>query len=97
MTAGELDAEVRAVLTREGLRDPLHIGHGIGTGSHEWPRIVPGHPGRIEEDMVLMVEPGGYDPAIGGVRLEWMLHVTADGCEVLSPFAHELGLAMPSG
>ena len=97
ITAGELDAEVRNVITREGLVNPLHIGHGIGTSSHEWPRLVPGHATELLEDMVLMVEPGAYDPEVGGVRLEWMLRVTADGCEVMSPFAHSLGLAMPGG
>jgi Xaa-Pro dipeptidase len=97
ITAGQLDAAVRGVVTGEGLSNPLHIGHGIGTSSHEWPRLVPGHSAGLQEDMVLMVEPGAYDPEIGGVRLEWMLRVTADGCEVLSPFAHSLGLAMPGG
>ncbi len=96
-TAGEFDAQVRGVVTDAGLSNPLHIGHGIGTGVHEWPRLVPGHPGRLEEDMVLMVEPGAYDPGVGGVRLEWMLRVTADGCEVLSPFAHTLRPAMAGG
>jgi Xaa-Pro aminopeptidase len=95
ITAGDFDAGVRDVITREGLLNPLHIGHGIGTSSHEWPRLVPGHTAELLEDMVLMVEPGAYDPEVGGVRLEWMLRVTADGCEVMSPFAHSLGLAMP--
>ncbi len=90
LTAGEFDEGVRTVLTAAGMHNPLHVGHGIGTGSHEWPRLVPHSPARLEEDMVLMVEPGAYDPEIGGVRLEWMLRVTADGCEVLSPFAHTL-------
>ena len=31
-TAGELDAQVRGVVTDAGLSNPLHIGHGIGTG-----------------------------------------------------------------
>lgn len=97
LTAGGFDAEVRGVITAAGLDNPLHIGHGIGTGVHEWPRLVPNHPGRLEQDMVLMVEPGAYDPTIGGARLEWMLRVTADGCEVLSPFAHTLRLAIASG
>ena len=90
MTAGDLDAEVRAVIESAGLVDPLHIGHGIGTSSHEWPRIVPGNPAVIEPGMVLMIEPGAYDPRIGGVRLEWMFLVTDAGSEVLSPFEHVL-------
>ena len=42
------------------------------------------------EGMVLMVEPGAYDPTVGGVRLEWMYLVTATGNEVLSGFPHAL-------
>jgi Xaa-Pro aminopeptidase len=88
ITAGALDAAVRGVIDAAGLVNPLHIGHGIGTSSHEWPRIVPGNPAVIEPGMVLMIEPGAYDPRIGGVRLEWMFLVTDTGAEVLSPFEH---------
>ena len=35
-------------------------------------------------------EPGAYDPAVGGVRLEWMFLVTGSGNEVLSGFPHTL-------
>ena len=90
VTAGALDAAVRAIIESAGFENPLHIGHGIGTSSHEWPRIVPGNPAVIEPGMVLMIEPGAYDPRIGGVRLEWMFLVTDTGCEVLSPFEHVL-------
>jgi len=88
LTAGALDAAVRDVIETAGLVNPLHIGHGIGTSSHEWPRIVPGNPAVIEPGMVLMIEPGAYDPRFGGVRLEWMFLVTDTGAEVLSPFEH---------
>ena len=88
ITAGDLDGEVRSVIETAGLSNPLHIGHGIGTSSHEWPRLVPGNPAVIEPGMVLMIEPGAYDPRIGGVRLEWMFLVTESGNEVLSPFEH---------
>jgi Xaa-Pro aminopeptidase len=70
--------------------NPIHTGHGIGTGVHEWPRLVPDQEVVLREGMVLMVEPGAYDTAIGGVRLEWMYLVTATGNEVLSGFPHTL-------
>jgi Xaa-Pro dipeptidase len=86
VTAGNFDREVRAVVEQAGLRNPLHTGHGVGTSSHEWPRLVPNSPVVLQPDMVLMVEPGAYEPGTGGVRVEWMFHVTEDGSEVLSPF-----------
>jgi Xaa-Pro aminopeptidase len=81
---------VRAVFERAGVHNPLHLGHGIGTGVHEWPRIVPDQDVTLEPGMVLMLEPGAYDPDVGGVRLEWMYLVTDTGNDVLSEFAHTL-------
>jgi Xaa-Pro dipeptidase len=88
--AGDLDSEVRRVISDAQLHNPLHVGHGIGVANFEYPRIVPGEPALLEPDMVLMVEPGAYLPGVGGVRLEWMFHVTERGNEVLSPFRHTL-------
>jgi methionyl aminopeptidase len=69
------------------------VGHGIGTNQFEHPRLVPGEETVLEEGMVLMVEPGAYEPGVGGVRLEWMFLLTATGNEILSPFPHALGPA----
>jgi Xaa-Pro dipeptidase len=71
-----------------GATNLIHNGHGIGTGPHESPRVVPGEETLIREYMVLMLEPGAYEPGVGGVRLEWMYLVTATGNEVLSGFPH---------
>ena len=90
ITAAEFDAGVRGVIDAAGFLNPLHIGHGIGTSSHEYPRLVPHESGVLRPDMVLMVEPGAYRAGVGGVRLEWMFRVTETGNEVLSPYAHVL-------
>jgi Xaa-Pro aminopeptidase len=63
-----------------------HSGHGIGTAVHEHPRLAPGETEMLRAGMVLMVEPGAYDPVIGGARVEWMLHVTETGCLPMAPF-----------
>lgn len=78
VVAGDLDA-----VMRDGLGYPHHSGHGIGTSYHEEPRIVPGWPTVLEPGMVLALEPGWYGER-DGIRLEWIVLVTKDGCEVLS-------------
>ncbi|MGH7005749.1 MAG: M24 family metallopeptidase, partial [Alphaproteobacteria bacterium] len=55
---------------------------------HEWPRLVAYERETLKPGMVVMVEPTGLDADIGGVRLEWMLHVTPTGCDVLTDFEH---------
>lgn len=81
-----LDAALRATVRQQGFAYPHHSGHSIGTSVHEYPRIVPYETANIEENMVLMVEPGAYDPRWGGVRLEFMFQVTAKGARAMSTF-----------
>ena len=84
----ELDARLRAEVARSGYAYPHHSGHSLGTDVHEWPRLVPYETARLEENMVVMVEPGAYDAEIGGVRLEWMFLITATGCRSVTDFQH---------
>lgn len=65
------------------------LGHGVGLEVHELPGL-----GRTGEEIVagdvLAVEPGLYRTGFGGCRLEDLVLVTADGCEVLTDFPYEL-------
>jgi Xaa-Pro aminopeptidase len=65
------------------------LGHGVGLDIHEAPAL-----GLIGDDLVagdvIAVEPGCYRLGYGGVRLEDLLLVTDDGCEVLTQFAYDL-------
>lgn len=53
-------------------------GHGVGLDIHEYPYISVFDLELLEGDVVT-VEPGLYDPEVGGVRIEDMVLVTADG------------------
>ncbi|PKN08945.1 MAG: peptidase M24 family protein [Deltaproteobacteria bacterium HGW-Deltaproteobacteria-8] len=59
------------------------LGHGIGLETHEGPSLAPRTEGVFAPGMVVTVEPGLYDPAWGGVRWEYMVVVTEEGCKAL--------------
>jgi Xaa-Pro aminopeptidase len=60
---------------------PHGAGHYVGMEVHD----VGSYMKPFEPGVVLTVEPGVYDSASGvGIRIEDVVLVTADGCEVLS-------------
>jgi Xaa-Pro dipeptidase len=88
--AKDVDARVREALADLGPSYGHHTGHGIGASWSEEPRITPYNEMRIEEGMVLAVEPAVYRPGWGGIRLEHVFVVRASGNEVLTEFEHTL-------
>ena len=65
-------------------------GHGVGLAVHEWPTVGKDSRDVAEEGMVFTVEPGVYIPGWGGIRIEDMVLVTTDGCEVLTKIPKDL-------
>ena len=67
------------------------LGHGVGLSVHEGPRL--GRPENVlREGEIITVEPGLYVPGLGGVRIEDLVVVTADGCRNLTVFPKTLVL-----
>ena len=65
-------------------------GHGVGLEIHEAPGIGRAGTSPLAVGDVVTVEPGIYDPDVGGVRLEDMLVITADGSRNLTRAPRQL-------
>lgn len=61
-----------------------NLGHGIGKEVHEDPPISSKNKERLRAGMVFTIEPAIYIPDKFGIRLEDMILVTKEGCEVLT-------------
>jgi Xaa-Pro aminopeptidase len=86
-TGREVDAVARDLIAAAGHGDEFGhgLGHGVGLEVHEAPRLSRNSAeARLEPGNVVTVEPGVYLPGRGGVRIEDLVTVTADGCAVIS-------------
>lgn len=65
------------------------LGHGVGLEIHEAPSLSPSG-GPLAAGNVVTVEPGLYYAGIGGVRIEDMGAVTADGFDCYTDYTRDL-------
>ena len=87
----EIDADTRAVLeSRLGITFEHGLGHGVGLDVHEAPRLARTGEGSLETGNTVTVEPGVYVAGEFGIRIEDLVAVTEDGCEILTGFTKEL-------
>jgi len=105
--AARPDADVADVdaAARDLIRDAGHgehfghgLGHGVGLEVHEAPTIGYSRTGKLAERVPVTVEPGVYLPGRGGVRIEDVLVVGADGtgpAQILTTTTRELLVLLP--
>jgi len=91
----EVDAAARSVIAAAGHADafPHGLGHGVGLEIHEDPFLRWDAGEELVEGMVVTIEPGVYIPRLGGVRIEDMVEVTADGCREIPRSTRELSVS----
>ncbi len=86
VTCEKIDSVARDYIKKSGYGKYFDhgLGHGLGLEVHESPGFTPGDKTVLKPGMVITVEPGIYLPGRLGVRVEDVIIVTHDGCEVLS-------------
>lgn len=92
ITGVEGDAASRSVIGAAGYGERFGhgLGHGVGLNIHEAPALRPESTDTLVAGNTVTVEPGIYLPGSGGVRIEDLVTVTADGCERLTRFTKDL-------
>jgi len=82
----EIDRIARDHIEKAGLEQYFShgTGHGVGLEIHETPIISSKSDDYLTSGMIITIEPGVYIPDLWGIRVEDMVVVERDGCELLS-------------
>jgi len=88
----DVDAASRTAIAEAGFADFYGhgLGHGVGLEVHEAPTLRPESADMLVAGNVVTAEPGLYLPGVGGCRIEDLVVVTEDGCEILTSFTKDL-------
>ncbi|MCC6792600.1 MAG: aminopeptidase P family protein, partial [Thermomicrobiales bacterium] len=82
----EVDELANGIMSAAGFGDHLlhSLGHGLGLRVHESPSLSAKSDDVLQTGHVVTVEPGIYIADWGGVRIEDVVVVTEQGCQVLT-------------
>ena len=88
----DIDAAARDYISSKGYGEYFthRTGHSIGIDVHDYGDVSSVNTDKVELGMIFSIEPGIYLPGEIGVRVEDLVLVTENGCEVLNKANKEL-------
>ncbi|GIM29055.1 proline dipeptidase [Clostridium polyendosporum] len=88
----DIDRAARAVIEgyNYGKYFTHRTGHSIGIEVHDFGDVSSINEETVQPGMIFSIEPGIYLPGSVGVRIEDLVLVTENGCEVLNKYSKEL-------
>jgi Xaa-Pro dipeptidase len=92
VTFAQIDAAARDVIDAAGYGPDFNhrLGHQVGLSVHEPGDVSATHDEAVRPGQCFSIEPGIYLTGEMGVRIEDLVCVTEDGCEVLNHYPHDL-------
>ncbi len=92
LTGKEIDLIARDIIDKAGYGKNFGhgLGHGVGLEIHEAPRLSPMGDIKMQDGMVVTVEPGIYVSGLGGVRIEDLVVVSGQKPDILSKSTKEM-------
>ncbi len=88
----DIDAAARDYISEKGYGKYFthRLGHSIGIEVHDFGDVSSANTDKVQPGQIFSIEPGIYLPGDVGVRIEDLVIVTQDGCEVLNHYTKDL-------